>query len=347
MKKPGTTRPTLKTLARATRLSGAAVSLALRNHPSIPARTCQRVQRAAARLGYKRDPEVAKLMAYLRQARHKRKQGALGLLTLFPEVSPWRNNRHLELLYEAACARADQFGYQLEEYWLAEPGMTTPRMKEVLLARGIEGLVLFGAPRWLEHLDFDFSPFACAATGYSIRNQLHRACQHQYQEMFIALGQLRAKGYRRPGLVLSRDSDERTMHHWSSALLSFQQTLPSRDRVPLLLAPELTASLVATWLDEQRPDVVLSHAPSAPVMVDWIQQTGRRVPADCGFADLDINERVDGDCSGIRQNYPQVAAAAVDLVVGQIHRNERGLPAFPKIVLVTGEWLDGTTTRPQ
>jgi LacI family transcriptional regulator len=347
VKKSGSNPPTLRSIARTTQLSGAAVSLALRNHPSIPARTCQRVQRAAARLGYKRDPEVAKLMAYLRQARQKRKQGALGLLTLFPEVSPWRTNRHLELLHDAARARADQFGYQLEEYWLAEPGMTPARMQAVLLARGIEGFLLLGAPRWVEHLDFDFSSFACAATGYSIRNQLHRACQHQYQEMFIALQQLQARGYRRPGLVLSRDSNERTMHHWSAALLSFQQSLPARDRVPMLITPELTASQVATWLRRHRADVVLSHAPAAPVMVSWIQQAGQRVPEDCGFADLDINERADGDCSGIRQNYPQVAAAAVDLVVGQIQRNERGVPAFPKTVQITGEWVNGTTTRPR
>jgi hypothetical protein len=71
----------------------------------------------------------------------------------------------------------------------------------------------------------------------------------------------------------------------------------------------------------------------------------RLVPRDCGFADLDINDQVDGDCSGIRQNYAQVAAAAIDLVVGQIQRNERGLPEFPKVVLVEGSWVDGTTTR--
>lgn len=340
-------RPTLKTLARQTRLSTAAVSLALRNHPSIPSRTCRRVQRAAIRLGYIKDPEVAKLMAYLRHRRLRARSSALGLITLFPEPSPWRKNAHLALVHAAVQDRATQLGYDVEEGWLAEPGMTPSRLRDVFLARGIEGLLLLGAPRWIEHLDFDFSAFACAATGYSIRNQLHRACQHQYQEMLIALRRLRELGYRLPGLVLSEDSDARTMYHWSAAFVRFQLELPSSGRVPMLIPPEVTAETFLPWFRRERPDVVLSHAPPVPILIDWIAREGLRVPDDCGVADLDINLDVDRDCSGIRQNYAQVAAAAVDLVVSQIQQNERGLPAHPKIVLVEGEWVDGHTTRLQ
>jgi LacI family transcriptional regulator/LacI family fructose operon transcriptional repressor len=42
-----------------------------------------------------------------------------------------------------------------------------------------------------------------------------------------------------------------------------------------------------------------------------------------------------------------VAAAAVDLVVSQIQRRERGLPDQPKTVLIEGTWVDGVTTRSQ
>lgn len=347
MSRSPSSRPTLKAIARLVQLSTAAVSLALRNHPSIPPRTCQRVQRAAVRLGYSRDAEIAKLMAYLRRRRLRHRTSVLGLLTLFPEPAPWRQNSHLERVHRAAGARAAQLGYDIEECWLAEPGMTPERMRDVLVARGIDGLLLLGAPRWMEHLEFDFSRFSCAATGYSIRNPLHRACQHQYQEMFVLLRRLEKLGYGRPGLALSEDSDRRTMHQWSAAYMAWSRFRRPGQQVPILIAPEITPASLLPWRRRHRPDVLISHAPRIPIITGWLQAAGLRVPEDCGLADLDIHLNSDPLCSGIRQNYEQVAAAAVDLVVEQIQYNERGLPAHPKIVLVEGEWVDGTTTRPQ
>lgn len=286
-------------------------------------------------------------MAYLRRSRVARRRGTLGLITLFPQPSPWRTIPHLEVLYTAAVARAGQHGYGLEEYWLAEPGMTPTRLREVLLARGIEGLLLLGTPRWTERLEFDFSRFACAATGYSVRDELHRVCQHQYQEMFLALRRLEALGYRRPGLALTEDADARTMYHWSAAFLSYQSRLPASQHLPPLIAPRLSAEVFGPWYRRQRPDVVISQSPPVPIVTGWLQELGVAVPADCGVADLDIDPHSDRDCSGIQQNYPEVAAAAVDLIVGQLQRGERGLPADPRVVLIRGIWVDGATTRPR
>jgi hypothetical protein len=38
-----------------------------------------------------------------------------------------------------------------------------------------------------------------------------------------------------------------------------------------------------------------------------------------------------------------VGAAAVDLVVEQLHGNSYGLPEIPKTVLIEGRWITGTT----
>ena len=45
-------RTTLKDVAKIAQLSLAAVSMAMRNHPSLPAKTFERVKRIAAKLGY-------------------------------------------------------------------------------------------------------------------------------------------------------------------------------------------------------------------------------------------------------------------------------------------------------
>ncbi len=339
--------PTLRAIAARAGLSVATVSLALREHASIPPRTRQRVQRLAAKMGYQIDPEVAKLMAYLRQRRRVRTTSALGLINLYGESTPWRRNPFLRRLHDAATQRAALFGYRLVDCWLTEPGMTPARMRDILIARGIEGLILMGAPQWSAALDFDLSRFACAAVGYSLRLPLHRACQHQYQEMFTTLRHLEGLGYRRPGLMLTEDADQRTLHHWSAAYLSWQQAIPAAQRVPFLRAPRLDAPTFRRWFTAHRPGVVIAQSPSAPVIRGWLEEAGAPVPATCGFADLDVDPTPGSSCSGIRQNYEQVAAAAVDLVVAQILRNEHGIPAFPKVVLIEGEWVDGDTTRAQ
>ena len=345
MRPRNSAKPTLKSIARQTGLSVAAVSLALRNRPGVGARTRERVQRVAARLGYRSDPHVARLMTYLRSGAAAAPAAALGLINLFPDPAPWRNHYHLRLVHDAATLRAAQLGYQLEACWLAEPGMNAARMRDILLARGIEGLILLGAPAWVENLDFDFSRFACAATGYSIRSGLHRACQHQYRELFIALQHLEALGYRRPGLALTEDADQRTMHHWSAAFLSAQRGWSQDRQVPVLVTPTMSADVFLPWFGRHQPDAVIVQSPPAPTICGWLATKEIVVPRDCGLADLDIDPESDRDCSGIRQNYQQVAAAAVDLVVGQIQRGERGLPDHPKVVLIEGEWVGGSTTR--
>lgn len=339
--------PTQRDIARLARVSDATVSLALRNHASIPERTCRRIQKLADRLGYRPDPNLARLMAHVRQSRRVTSTATIGFLTAYEVKSPWRANPYLRRIYDGVLGRADRLGYRIEEHWLTEPGMTPERVRQIVAARGIEGLLVLGTPTWRERLNFDFSRFACATIGYSIRAGMHRACQHQYQEMFQVLRNLAALGYQRPGLVLSTDTDERTLHHYSSAFLWSQQKWPADCRVPTLTAEPVEAGIFGAWFDQHRPDVVIAQRPSAPVIIEWLRRLGAKVPTGCGFVSLDVDVTQELKCSGIRQDYEGVAAAAVDLVVAQLLRNERGLPVAPKVTMVEGQWVEGTTTLSQ
>ncbi len=48
------------------------VSLALRNHPSLPEHTKERIRALAAEMGYRPDPSLRALMAYRKRQRHAR-----------------------------------------------------------------------------------------------------------------------------------------------------------------------------------------------------------------------------------------------------------------------------------
>src|ERR1044071_9901410 len=74
------TQITLQEIAEEGHVSRATVSLALRNHPSIPSETRGRIQAVANRLGYRPNPLISTLMSYQRRAKGGAERGiSLGL----------------------------------------------------------------------------------------------------------------------------------------------------------------------------------------------------------------------------------------------------------------------------
>jgi LacI family transcriptional regulator len=49
--------------------------------------------------------------------------------------------------------------------------------------------------------------------------------------------------------------------------------------------------------------------------------------------------------SGMNQKNELVGSSAIDLLVGQLHRNETGTPDFPKCVMIESQWISGKTLR--
>jgi LacI family transcriptional regulator len=97
------------------------------------------------------------------------------------------------------------------------------------------------------------------------------------------------------------------------------------------------------WREEHRPDVVVC---THPELRDWITRAGLRCPEDIGLVHLDLTPELEG-WSGMRQNNDVVGAFAVDMVTGQLHRNEYGIPLRPKCMMTESEWVQGGTVRPQ
>src|SRR5581483_2410531 len=103
------------------------VALALREHPRIPVATRRRVQQIAKNLGYRLNPLVAALMSSRRSGRPV-KHVTLAFVTNYPTRFGWRPEQHDRPdFFPGALQRARDFGYKLEHFWLAEPGMTPTR----------------------------------------------------------------------------------------------------------------------------------------------------------------------------------------------------------------------------
>jgi len=320
--------PTIRQLAVLTGVSRTTVSLALRNHPSLPADTRARIQKIAAAHGYKQDPLVSSLMAQLRTSRAQRAVERIAYFTTWDTRDGWRRPGNENNYFLGACERAAKLGYELEHIWAREPGVTTARLSKILYTRAIRGIIL-----------------ASAAISHTlVRPLVHRASHAHYNGMFLALRHLRHHGYRRIGFATRLEQSERVGSSWLAALLVYQQSIPEAQRIPPLLSPVPTnagmdSAAFKKWYRAHLPDVVISNL-SDPLRL--LQGMGLHVPEDVGYASLDLTTK-DDPWSGIDQQAMEVGAAAVDQVVTQLQNNEFGLPKYPKTVYMDGLWRDGNT----
>ena len=76
----------------------------------------------------------------------------------------------------------------------------------------------------------------------------------------------------------------------------------------------------------------------------WMKKLGLEVGNDYALAGLSILDK-QSEFAGIYQNNPVIGRTAVDILVGMIHRDERGVPEIPMRILIEGSWVDGKSVR--
>ena len=138
----------------------------------------------------------------------------------------------------------------------------------------------------------------------------------------------------------------RSNHTYMGAMLTYQQQVAPRDRVPVLLFPENDLAneyeIFRTWFKRHQPDVVISFDSYIP---EWL--TGGlklRIPEHVGLVVHDWTERMSA-FAGIHHRRAHVAAAAVDLVATQLMHNEHGIPEVPRKILIPPAWIEGPSIR--
>lgn len=337
-------RVPLRTIAEKARVSRMTVSRALRDDASIPQTTCRRIQRIARQLGYRPDPNLARLMETIRVKKRDRLPNVIAYLTAHDDPRAWRRHPVQRRFFEAAARRATECGYRLEEFWAKEPGMTDERLSEIIQNRGIDGIIVAPLPEpQLRFQKLRWANFSAVEIGYSLPSpELHRVCNHQFQSMMLLAQRLYAMGYRRVGLAMHPGQDARVNHHWRAGHLAAHSLWGSGNlRGLMFLPPRWERATFARWYEQQRPDAIITIGAETE---DWLKALGVRVPQEVGLANIDLRPDMKAT-TGINQNSPEVGAAAVDLVVSLLRHNERGVPAIPRVTMVQGTFVEGKTTR--
>ena len=339
---------TLLDIARAAGVSKNTVSLALRRDPQIPPRTRARIEGLAAQMGYQKNPIVAHLMAQLRAGADSRHKSALALLNANEDRAAFRNHPTIPTYLEGCRRRAAQTGYSLDEFWLHDPELDGAKLNKILQARNIRGVLVVGLMN-SNHLPERFLPtweeYPCVVTGVRTRNPaLSFACTDHHMLVLRAVENALRLGYRRPGLVLDGVIDRLLEHRFTSGFLVAQQQIAAAQRLkPFYAVTEARSrpDLFEKWFQKEKPDVILTlyH-----VLQRWLAGFGLRAPEDVGL--IQMEWRADhGQWAGMHQHNDIVGEAAVEMVIGMIHNNERGIPLFPRATFLGSTWVEGKTVH--
>jgi LacI family transcriptional regulator len=349
-------RVTQTDVARVAGVHNTTVSLSLRNCPSIPESTRKRIRAIADKLGYVPDPTLQALVAYRKGRTSSRPKETFAYITNWSSCWGWRALPAHERAFLGAQRKAAELGYQLEHFWLGEPGMNQRRMSSMLYHRGITGVLVAAHRETCDELsEIDWSRLSAVKIGcFPHGPALHRVIDDHNGMVRLAIRRIRALGFERIGLVMEQGWDDFSDRAWSTGFIIERGNMPSSQRIPIFKftrgtrdwmarqtaqqgSGELAA--LAKWQRDYRPEVIVGYSPA---VLGKLDQLGMVVPKDVAYVDLCL-DRVDYEVAGVRQNGEISGEVAVSMLVGQLQRNLCGLPAVGTTTMVAGTWIEGAS----
>lgn len=332
---PRPPQSSLADIAAAAGVSVMAVSYALRGSTHVSAATRERILREAKRLGYRPDPLLTHLMSHVRSRRLRHTQANLGLIDL-------NDDDYTRQLLQGVARRAAQLGFALDRVDVAPFAGNPAGLTRMLRARGITGLLLPPArvPSSLAGL-LDWSQFATVAMSYSITEpRFHRVVPHHFHNATIVLRTLRDFGYRRPAFAFDGGVTVRANHAYAGAVAADAAVAGVPPLPPFVGGDRLTG--LAGWMRLHQPDALVVTG-TRLIDTALIPELGATAVRRLGLAAM---HRDPGrPIAGIDQKVEVLGATAVDALVAQLHRQERGVPANPVVSMVEGTWVGGSSLR--
>lgn len=327
----------IRKLARLLGASRSTISRAFRDSASVRPELRERILAEAARHGYRPDPLVSELMTSFARRRPVGYRETLGVLW-WPER--WEQSEvpgtFANRVRIGLAGAAERHGCRLNPFVLRRGG--APALMRTLAARNIHGLVITSPSEPDQPAPaLDWASLSTVVIGRSLPAPgFDRVHHNHYAAMVDALGRLKALGFRRPVLLADVGLEERMQRAYTGAFLahggggpSHVLHLNSKDPAPL-----------ARKLKAISHDVIIAD-------VDEWEDTIRALPPglrDRGFVALDVR-RSDGPVTGVYQNIEKISGCAIDLLLQRRLHNERGVPADPISMLISGAWVEGASLK--
>lgn len=336
----------LRAVAEAAGVCLMTASLALRNSPRLSPATGKRVRDLAASLGYRPDPELARLMGRLRPSRVAQGSVVLAMIDLHRTAEAGRHPYDTGVR-QGITIRAQALGYGVSLFRIRDYEGGMPQLLRVLRHRGIVGVVLLPSG---EPVSFDpalpWDGFSVvAATTTVTAPQFHQVVPNQLHNMMELIADVHARGFRKLAAVFGDTLERRTHHAYSMALAWHGH------RHRILVLPEMLSEPVATdrvrrFLLRHSPDLIFG----GDAMTRLLPSGGlKRLLDDIEIVAL--TSRPAAQMSYLDQQPQLIGESAVRLLTGMMHHHETGIPAAPQVTTIRGVLRETTVhqlriTRP-
>ena len=332
-------RPTLRTIAEEAGVTHATVSMALRNHPLISAKTRKKIRRIADKLGYRPDPEVAKLMHHLRMKHKPMFKSTIAAVTTLSEAE---EPAYAIALRHGAQRTAEALGYGFSVFRVEAGKKRNSSLQRILRSRGVEGVLLLPMKEALSVGRFlDWSHFAVVSATYGVlAPDFHRTVPDQFGNTVLICRHLARLGCRRIGLVTWSGTGSVVDNRFSAAVM-WQNTMGGTEFVRAFVYEKDFRDGLRSWFTEERPDgLIVGTEMEAHAIV---KELGLRLPGPVHVA---VTERPGPTpFSGIDQRAEEVGAAAAAQLNSLIQRGEKGAPAVPSVTMIKGHWMQAPRRR--
>jgi len=328
-------KPNLRDVARVAGVSAATVSLALRSHASIPETTRKRIRAVAAKMGYLPNPRVTELMNHIR--RNRAVDALAETVALFwTDIAKDRVEAfpYLGDFEQGARACLQVNGYGLECYY-KDPELHPERPERMLRSKGIRGVILAPLMQTASQtLPWGWSNFSVMVAGSAAwQPDFNRVRFDHFAEMSTIMQRLHADGRHRIGLVVDSLLDERSQHtiiggFWAGLEIE----VPKREAFFEAQSDKQKGFL--KWINKYRPDAIIVAYPPA---LRWLEESKRSVPVVLRMVQ---DEPGDRGYPGILQDFKRLGEVAAEQLIGQLQRNEVGIPRDPLHTSITGTYRE-------
>jgi LacI family transcriptional regulator len=320
------------------------VSLALRDHPSIPDPTRQRIKEIATRLGYERNPVFHALSRFRQQGSVCAPAPHIAYLENYAVGYDLARPPYMREIFEGAQRQASLLGYQLEAFAVGEDYHDSRSLTKHLRENQVSGVVIAGFVPGFAEIALNWDEYAVAKIhSRHTGPEAPTIGNDHIREVRTAFRRLTALGYQRIGMAVGRADEDSCGHRHTAGYLMEETSVPPERRVPPLLFPYNSdsaslAGMIARWVRRHQVDAVLCNWAN---IRELLEADGQRVPSQVACACLCLCDPAPAGLAGIRPHLHLLGERAVSIVVAQLKSGERGVPEFASSLYVQSVWQDG------
>jgi len=335
----GKYRISLKDIADACGVSRNTVSLALRNSPRLKVETRKRIQKQAEEMGYRQDPELGKLMTRLREPNKQEVQAEIAYVHTLPL-------QHGKLPQHAYVKPAGEWllkkGYRLRGYNLYPgEGMSLKELSRILLARGVEGILVSPMPPRVSRIDLPWEKFSGVAFGRALDTPcLPKVDADAFAAMRMCYQKLKEKGCKRIGAIIPSLYDELIRDAYRSAFWGRSSLEPKSRRVEILDVNrprhrELTQAEFEAWRKKYQVDGVICLTGD----FQNLQSMGYEMQGEIRTVVLNLHGP-EVPCAGVMTHDREIGIAAASQLLFAIQHGIRGAWDSQNLTLIRGKWYE-------